>query len=236
MPVLNGKKPPVELVPLPDNTELTVEYAELIGYELDGDDNYRVGKLRKVYSVAELLNGIEKPETRQNSANPHLHTHYHYGDYNEEKKAVEIKNQTINGGKQQFADKIENYSGDKNMTTINQNITGDNNTVHGQIVAEKIEHSLNSLHESKANKEVKELLVQLLKELYTLNKNQPELQILEDMSRDVEMLISESDREAPRKRWYEASLEGIKETALTVGEAAKPILEIAEKLSPLLLG
>jgi GTPase SAR1 family protein len=129
---------------------------------------------------------------------------------------------------------IENVGENK---VSEQNITlGNGNTVHGSIVAEKIQHSLNSLHESKANKEVKELLVQLLKELYTLNKNQPELQILEDMSRDVEMLISESDREAPRKRWYEASLEGIKETALTVGEAAKPILEIAEKLSPLLLG
>jgi len=37
----------------------------LIGYELDGEDNYRVGKLRKVYSVSALLNGIEKKEQRQ---------------------------------------------------------------------------------------------------------------------------------------------------------------------------
>ena len=41
---------------------------------------------------------------------------------------------------------------------------------------------------------------------------------------------------APRKKWYEASLEGIKETALAVGEIAKPVLTIAEKLSQLLLG
>jgi hypothetical protein len=82
------KKPPIELVPLPDNPEFTVEYAELIGYELDGDDNYRVGKLRKVYSVAELLNGIEKKESRQ--------------------AGIYIANQNIYGGEQQFADNIKN--------------------------------------------------------------------------------------------------------------------------------
>lgn len=59
------KKPPIELVPLPDNPEFTVEYEELIGYEQMGKDDYPVGKLRKVYSVSELLNGIEKPEARQ---------------------------------------------------------------------------------------------------------------------------------------------------------------------------
>jgi hypothetical protein len=67
------KKPPVELVPLPDNPEFTVEYAELIGYELDGDDNYRVGKLRKVYSVSQLLNGIERPEQRQQTVQQIIH-------------------------------------------------------------------------------------------------------------------------------------------------------------------
>lgn len=59
------KKLPTELVPLPDNPAYTVEYQELIGYELDGEDNYRVGKLRKIYSVSELLNGIARPEQRQ---------------------------------------------------------------------------------------------------------------------------------------------------------------------------
>lgn len=109
-------------------------------------------------------------------------------------------------------------------------------TVHGQVVAEKIADSFNSLQESQANNEVKALLAQLLAEIQRLNEQQPELEILEDMSRDAEVLIHESDRETPRKRWYEASLDGLKATALTVGEAAKPILDIATKLSPLLLG
>jgi|GEM_PF-1887407 len=55
-----------ELVPLPDNPELCVEYRELIGYEMSGTDKYFVGKLSKYYSVSKLLNGIEKPEQKNN--------------------------------------------------------------------------------------------------------------------------------------------------------------------------
>jgi GTPase SAR1 family protein len=54
-----------EMVPLPDNDEITIEYEELIGYELEGKDEFFIGKLRKGYSVKELLNGIEKEEERR---------------------------------------------------------------------------------------------------------------------------------------------------------------------------
>jgi hypothetical protein len=53
-----------EMVPLPDNDEIALEYDELVGYELMGKDDYTVGKLRKTYSVTQLLNGIEKKEER----------------------------------------------------------------------------------------------------------------------------------------------------------------------------
>jgi small GTP-binding protein len=53
-----------EMVPLPDNDEIAIEYEDLIGYEQMSEDNYIVGKLRKAYSVKELLNGIEKEEDR----------------------------------------------------------------------------------------------------------------------------------------------------------------------------
>lgn len=60
-------------------------------------------------------------------------------------------------------------------------------------------------------------------------------QTLADMTEETETLIGETGRLSPRKKWYEASLSGIKEAALAVGEIAKPVLAIAEKLSPLLL-
>jgi small GTP-binding protein len=53
-----------ELVPLPDNDEIAIEYEELLGYELEGRGEYFVGKLRKGYSVKKLLDGIEKEEAR----------------------------------------------------------------------------------------------------------------------------------------------------------------------------
>ncbi len=85
------------------------------------------------------------------------------------------------------------------------------------------------------NAQVEPLIEQLLSEIKTLNGKIP-AQDFADMTEGVEKLISEGNRELPREKWYEASLEGIKDAALTVGEIAKPVLEIAEKLSPLLLG
>lgn len=55
-----------ELVPLPDSPDYEIEYQELIGYEKAERDEYFIGKLGKSYSVSSLLNGIEKPEARQN--------------------------------------------------------------------------------------------------------------------------------------------------------------------------
>ncbi len=126
--------------------------------------------------------------------------------------------------------------GNETMTTINQNVT--NSTVHGSIVAaEKIENSFNSLQESKADDTVKILLEQLLTEIKALNAKVPaaQAQQLADMAEETETLIGETGRETPRKKWYEASLGGIKDAALAIGEIAKPVLAVAEKLSPLLL-
>ena len=53
-----------ELVPLPDNDKITIEYEELVGYDLENRDEYFNGILRKGYSVKQLLNGIEKEEER----------------------------------------------------------------------------------------------------------------------------------------------------------------------------
>jgi len=53
-----------ELVPLPDNNKITVEYSELIGLERMGEKEISIGKLGKKYSVKQLLDGIEKEEER----------------------------------------------------------------------------------------------------------------------------------------------------------------------------
>ncbi|MCI0470475.1 MAG: hypothetical protein L0Y73_02330, partial [Candidatus Aminicenantes bacterium] len=54
-----------ELVPLPDNPDITVEYEELTGHEKMGSTEIIIGKIEKRYPVALLLDGIEKPEERK---------------------------------------------------------------------------------------------------------------------------------------------------------------------------
>ena len=47
-----------EFIPLPDHPEIHVDYAELIGYEQAGKDEYFVGRLGKPYSVSAMLDSI----------------------------------------------------------------------------------------------------------------------------------------------------------------------------------
>ncbi len=129
-----------------------------------------------------------------------------------------------------------NYTEDKSMSNTSVKL-GNNNTIGGSVVAaEKIEKSFNSIQQSTATPEVKELLTQLLNEIKALNAKVPDSQEIKDISEDAETLINESNRESPRKKQYEFSLEGIKNTATTLGDIAKPVITIAKALGPLLLG
>lgn len=55
----------VEKVPLPDDASITIEYEELAGLERMGTTEFDVGKLGKRFSVSRLLDGLEKPEDRE---------------------------------------------------------------------------------------------------------------------------------------------------------------------------
>jgi GTPase SAR1 family protein len=122
----------------------------------------------------------------------------------------------------------------------NQNITiGNGNTIHDSVVVgEKIEHSFNGLKESKADDAVKTLLEQLLTEIKALNEKVPatQAQAVEKMASRADSLINETKNETPDREWYEVSLKGILEAAKAIGGVANPVLEVAKKLSPLLLG
>ncbi len=121
-------------------------------------------------------------------------------------------------------------------TTINQHVT--NSTIYGSVIAaEKIEHSFNSLQESKASDDAKTLLEQLLTEIKVLNGKVPatQAQAIEKMTKGAETLVNESKSAAPDQAWYELSFKDIKDAVTTIGEMAKPVWEVAEKLSPLLL-
>jgi hypothetical protein len=59
-----------EKVPLPDSDKVTIDYEELTGLERMGQADVYVGKLGKSYPVAQLLDGIEKPEARKQKESP----------------------------------------------------------------------------------------------------------------------------------------------------------------------
>ena len=106
------------------------------------------------------------------------------------------------------------------------------------VIADSIENSFNALAKSNLNDETKKLLEQLLKTINEINKQaKPEnTETAESMARDVESLIKEATSAKPRRKWYEVSIEGLKQAAVNIGEVATPVLEIVGKLSPLLLG
>jgi len=110
--------------------------------------------------------------------------------------------QTITGGEQQFANNIENYNGDKKMSNQKIEIGAGANISGSFNVDSKIEHSFNSLQESKTSNEVKELLAQLLNEIKGLtDKVEPEnIQTVEEMVDDVQDMIDELNEPHPRRR------------------------------------
>lgn len=106
------------------------------------------------------------------------------------------------------------------------------------IIADSIENSFNALAKSNINDETKVLLEQLLKAVNEINKRAvPEkVESAESMARDAESLVKEATSAKPRRKWFEVSIEGLKQAAINLGEVATPVIELLGKLSPLLLG
>ncbi|KPA14771.1 leucine-rich repeat-containing protein [Candidatus Magnetomorum sp. HK-1] len=65
-----------ELIPVPGYEDYTIEYDELIGYELENKKEFFIGKLRKSFDVQFLLNRIVKKEERAKSYHDKEQTKY----------------------------------------------------------------------------------------------------------------------------------------------------------------
>ncbi len=102
------------------------------------------------------------------------------------------------------------------------------------VVAEQIERSFNQIARPSLDGGAKTLLEQLLKQVAEIAKTAP-AQISVELADNAESLSKEVARTKPRRKWYELSVEGLKEAAAAVGEVGKPILETIAKLLPLLI-
>lgn len=124
--------------------------------------------------------------------------------------------------------------GDKRMNTqkikAGKNISVGNGSFNFE---SKIHDSFNRLQESKSNTVFTKLLHELLTEIKALNGKIP-IHNLTDMVVATDNLISECNREMPRKEWYQFSLKSVKEAALSLKQIGEPILDIVTKLNAIL--
>ncbi len=128
-----------------------------------------------------------------------------------------------------YIDRVENMT---NNRIIN---IGKGATISAPvIIADQIQHSFNVLEKSSVNPEVKALITDLIKQVAEASQKMPE-EKAKQVGSDAEALATEVASGAPRKRWYELSIDGLREAATAVGEVGKPILETTAKLLPLLI-
>jgi signal peptidase I len=101
------------------------------------------------------------------------------------------------------------------------------------ILANKINDSFNKIKTSNHPNEIKDLINELVNEVNhivkALSKNKAD-----QIVNDLQMLTNEVTNPSPRKKWWELSVEGIKEAAASVGEIGNNTISILNKLLPFL--
>jgi restriction endonuclease Mrr len=190
-------------------------------------ETIRLNKNRIVYALLELLDEIDdeltsKGAAKSSKASPEIAKGFHFdGPINH----LVIQQSSSGDNVVEKKEKVVEIGKD---VQISAPIT----------IADNIENSFNTLAKSSLNDEIKALLEQLLKAINEINKQAaPEhAEVAESMAREAEDLVKEATSAKPRRRWYEVSIEGLKQAATNIGEVATPVLEIVGKLTPLLSG
>lgn len=108
-------------------------------------------------------------------------------------------------------------------TTISENL----------IVATKINDSFNKVQQSSANHELKDKLELLCKQIEEMTKQLPEVK-QKEVSQDLSNFVAEATKEAPRKKWYELSAEGLIEAAKACAGIASPVITTVTDIVALL--
>ena len=118
-------------------------------------------------------------------------------------------------------------------TIMNQfNTTG--NTVTGNlVVAASIKNSSIMIQGSTASNELKTGLKELTDAVAKMCEKLPKEQA-EDAGKNLEALTREATSEAPSKKWYQFSADGLVEAAKAVGEFATPVISTVMTISKLL--
>jgi hypothetical protein len=111
----------------------------------------------------------------------------------------------------------------------------DNATIHGDVIAAtSIRNSFNKAALAEASTELKDMLKKLAVAVEKMNAALPK-ETAQQVARDLDILVVEATSPAPRKEWWQLSVEGLKKAAINVGEIGKPVLELAGMIVALLM-
>lgn len=129
------------------------------------------------------------------------------------------------------------HFGNDSSTHITTNVAGSPGAVvtsgGGDVskIRARIEHRI---QDSRETDQVKQLLRELTTRIASVDSSvNPEA--VQNLNGDLDRLTEEMSKQNPRRKWYEVSIDGIKEAASAVGEIGQPILESASALAKLLL-
>jgi hypothetical protein len=100
-------------------------------------------------------------------------------------------------------------------------------------IADSIEGSFNVIKASSADDALKQLLEELTAAVAEAAHSASPEQAAE-MARDIETLAAEATSAAPRRKWCQLSIDGLREAAHALGEIGTPILDVTTKLVALL--
>ncbi len=140
-----------------------------------------------------------------------------------------IESLTLHGTLDSYIDKIGN------MTNINNVTLGNGVVVNGPLtVANSVKDSFNR-GEAVTSPDLRELLTKLSSQVGEILQRMP-AESAEKAADDLAMLTKELSRPAPRRQWWELSVDGIKEAATAMGEIGAPIIKTVAELLPLLTG
>jgi len=130
---------------------------------------------------------------------------------------------------------VQNITQGDQVMNKNEVRMGDHTNINGDfVVANSIKNSFNKIATSQAPDELKELLKELSN---TINKILEQLPKDEskDIVEDLDKLVDEAVKEKPKRKYWEVSVNGLKDAAEKLGEIGKPVLDLISKIAPLLI-
>ncbi|MEM8862394.1 MAG: hypothetical protein AAGD96_29095 [Chloroflexota bacterium] len=158
-------------------------------------------------------------------------THYHMSDNDAELKEIQQGISQLLNKFDQLQEKepiVQNITNNNQVYNFGDNNQGIINVGH----IEKIENSFNTVSDSSANDDLKQMLNIFLEEIKTLSNNPPagKEEDVDNIVKNGELLVEQASSSNPDKDWVGLSLSKLKQAAENIGELAGPIVLAAGKI------